>query len=112
MTIFCLAYLTMVCSEILRISPVAMLTFPKVAQKPVEILGYSIVPKTLVMSRIYLTLQHEDLYADIRKFRPECFLEREYSPYKFVPFGGGVCRRLEEAFAQFETRLVLRHYCL
>ncbi|XTZ10094.1 MAG: cytochrome P450, partial [cyanobacterium endosymbiont of Rhopalodia yunnanensis] len=98
--------------EILRISPVAMLTFPKVAQKTVEILGYSIVPKTLVMVRIYLTLQHKDLYADIRKFRRECFLEREYFSDKCVPFEGGVCCRLEEAFAQFETRLVLRHYCL
>lgn len=112
MTIFCLAYLTMVCSEILRISPMLILTFPKVAQKTVEIFGYFIVPKTFIMGCIYLTLQHEDLYADIRKFRPECFLELEYSPYKFVPFGGGVCRRLEEIFAQFKTRLVLKHYCL
>ena len=102
-----LAYLTAVCNEVLRISPVVMLTFPRVAQEPVEILGYSITQGTLVMGCIYLTLQREDLYPNPREFRPERFLERQYSPYEFIPFGGGVRRCLGEALAQFEMKLVL-----
>jgi hypothetical protein len=65
------------------------------------------------MGRIYLTLQQENLYADICEVRPERFLEKQYSPYEFAPFGGLVVYRcLEEILAKFETKLVLRYYGL
>jgi cytochrome P450 family 110 len=34
-------------------------------------------------------------------------LERHYSPFEFLPFGGGIRRCLGMAFAQFEMKLVL-----
>jgi hypothetical protein len=59
------------------------------------------------MGRIYLTLQQENLYADIREITPERFLEKQYSPYEFTLLGGVVVYRcLKEILAKFETKLV------
>lgn len=107
MTIFRLPYLTAVCNETLRIHPVAMLTFPRVVQEPVELLGHSLEAGTILAGCMYLTHQREDLYPQPKQFNPERFLERQYSPYEFIPFGGGVRRCLGEALAMFEMKLVL-----
>ncbi|MBD2177849.1 cytochrome P450 [Pseudanabaena sp. FACHB-1998] len=107
MSIFRLPYLTAVCNESLRIHPVAMLTFPRMVEEPVEILGYPIDPKTIVIGCIYLLHQREDLYPNPHQFRPERFLERQFSPYEFMPFGGGVRRCVGEALAQFEMKIIL-----
>lgn len=111
-----LPYLTAVCQETLRRSPVAMLTFPRIAQEPVEIMGYHFEPGTVMMGCIYLTHQREDLYPNPEEFRPERFLERKYSPYEFIPFGSGVRRCIGEALAQYELKLslatILSHYQL
>ncbi len=106
-SIFRLPYLTAVCNETLRIHPVAMLTFPRIVQQPVELLGYSLEPGTIVVGCLYLTHQREDLYPEPKQFKPERFLERQFSPYEFIPFGGGVRRCLGEALAVFEMKLVL-----
>jgi cytochrome P450 len=55
----------------------------------------------------YLTHHREDIYPDPDEFRPERFLERRYSPYEYLPFGGGVRRCIGMAFAQFEMKLVI-----
>jgi cytochrome P450 family 110 len=107
MTIFRLPYLTAVCNETLRITPVTILTFPRVVQEPVELLGHSLEPGTVVAGCMYLTHQREDLYPEPKQFKPERFLERQFSPYEFIPFGGGVRRCLGEALAVFEMKLVL-----
>jgi unspecific monooxygenase len=100
-------YLTAVCNETLRIHPVAMLTFPRVVEEPVELLGHLLPKGTTVAGCIYLTHQREELYPEPKKFIPERFLERNYSPYEFMPFGGGVRRCIGEALAMFEMKLVL-----
>ncbi|BAY92552.1 MULTISPECIES: cytochrome P450 [unclassified Tolypothrix] len=107
MSIFRLPYLTAVCNETLRIRPVAMLTFPRVVQEPVELIGYSLQPNTVVIGCMFLTHQREDLYPEHQQFKPERFLERQFSPYEFIPFGGGVRRCLGEALAIFEMKIVL-----
>ena len=107
MSIFRLPYLTAVCNETLRIHPVAMLTFPRVVQEPVELAGHQLQPGTTVVGCIYLTHQREDIYPEAKKFIPERFLDRQYSPYEFMPFGGGVRRCIGEALAIFEMKLVL-----
>ena len=108
MSIFKLPYLTAVCNETLRICPVAMLTFPRVVQEEnVELLGHPLEPKTLLVGCIFLTHQREELYPEPQQFKPERFLERQFSPYEFMPFGGGVRRCLGEALALFEMKLVL-----
>ncbi len=107
MSIVKLPYLSAVCNETLRIYPVAMLTFPRVVQEPTELLGYSLEPGIAVVGCIYLTHHREDLYPEPHLFKPERFLERQYSPYEFLPFGGGVRRCIGEALAQLELKLVL-----
>ena len=107
MAIAKLAYLDAVCKETLRICPVAMLTFPRVVQKPLELIGYKLEPGQVVMGCIYLLHQREDVYPQGDRFIPERFLEREYSPYEFFPFGGGKRRCIGEALAQLEMKLVL-----
>ncbi|MFK0729860.1 MAG: cytochrome P450 [Gloeotrichia echinulata GP01] len=107
MSIFRLPYLTAFCNETLRIYPVGMLTFARVVQEPVELLGHSLEPGTSVVGCMYLTHQREDLYPNPTQFKPERFLERQFSPYEFIPFGGGARRCLGEALAVFEMKLVL-----
>jgi unspecific monooxygenase len=102
-----LPYLTAVCQETLRIHPVAMLTFPRVVEEPVELLGYQLKPGNLVMGCMYLTHQREDIYRDRKQFKPERFLEQQFSPYEFIPFGGGARRCVGDALAQLEMKLVL-----
>ena len=107
MSIYRLPYLTAVCNETLRIHPVTMFSFPRVVQEPVELLGYSLEPGTVLLPSIYLTHQREDLYPQPKEFQPERFLERQFSPYEFLPFGGGARRCIGEALALFEMKLVL-----
>jgi len=107
MAIFKLPYLTAVCNETLRINPVAMTTFSRKVKTPVEISGQMLDAGTEVLASIYLTHQREDLYPEPKKFRPERFLERQFSPYEFVPFGGGSRRCLGMALAQFEMKIIL-----
>lgn len=106
-TIFRLPYLNAVCCETLRIYPVGMLTFPRVVREPVSLMGYELDPGTQVIGSIYLTHRREDLYPQPEQFRPERFLERQFSAYEYLPFGGGARRCIGFAFAQFEMKVVL-----
>ncbi len=107
MSIFKLPYLAAVCNETLRISPVVMFTLPRAVQEPIKLLGHQLEAGTIVQGCIYLTHQREDLYPQPKQFKPERFLERHFTPYEFMPFGGGVRRCIGEALAQFEMKLVL-----
>ncbi|AFZ45049.1 cytochrome P450 [Halothece sp. PCC 7418] len=102
-----LSYLNAVCNETLRIHPVAMLTFPRRVEEPIELCGYQLEPGILIMGSIYLLHQREDLYPEPQQFRPERFLERQFSPYEFMPFGGGVRRCVGAALAQYEMKIIL-----
>ncbi|WP_196510877.1 cytochrome P450 [Nostoc sp. NZL] len=107
MSIYRLPYLTAVCNETLRIHPVIMFCFPRVVQEPVELLGHPLQPGAVLLPSVYLTHQREDLYPQPKEFQPERFLERQFSPYEFLPFGGGVRRCLGEALAIFQMKLIL-----
>jgi cytochrome P450 len=105
--LFRLPYLNAVCCETLRIYPVGLLTFPRVTKSRIELTGSLLEPGTIVVGCIYLTHHREDIYPDPDVFKPERFLERRYSPFEYLPFGGGIRRCLGMAFAQFEMKLVL-----
>ncbi len=102
-----LPYLSAVCNETLRINPVGMLTFPRQVEMPVELCGYPLRPGMLVMGCIYLLHHREDLYPQSEQFKPERFLERQFTPYEFMPFGGGVRRCIGSALALYEMKIVL-----
>ncbi len=107
MSIFRLPYLTAICNETLRINPVSMFTLPRVVQESVELLGHTLEPGTVMQGCIYLTHRREDLYSEPEQFKPERFLERQFSPYEFIPFGGGVRGCIGQALSMFEMKLAL-----
>jgi cytochrome P450 family 110 len=107
MSVFRLPYLTAVCNETLRMYPVTMLTSGRMVKSPVNIMGHQLEPGTPLFGCIYLTHHREDIYPDPKQFKPERFLEKQFSPYEFLPFGGGVRRCIGEALAQMEMKLVL-----
>ncbi|MGJ5673814.1 MAG: cytochrome P450 [Nostochopsis sp.] len=106
-SIFRLPYLTSVCNETLRICPVTTFAFPRVVQEPLELLGYLLEPGTVILCNIYSTHYRDDLYPNPKQFQPERFLERQFSPYEFLPFGGGARSCIGQALAMFEMKLVL-----
>lgn len=106
-TIVQLPYLTAVCNETLRLFPIAILTNPREVKEPVELMGYQLEPGMRLYGCIYLTHQRPDIYPEPKLFKPERFLERQFSPYEFLPFGGGARRCIGEALAQFQMKLVL-----
>jgi len=59
------------------------------------------------MPTIYLVHYREDLYPNAHQFKPDRFLERQYSPSEYFPFGGGSRRCLGYALALLEMKLVL-----
>lgn len=102
-----LPYLTAVCEETLRIYPPLFLTWPRILKAPLQLGDYQFDSDTQLYPCIYLTHRREDLYPEPKQFRPERFLERQYSPAEFLPFGGGNRRCIGAALAMFEMKLVV-----
>ena len=102
-----LPYLTAVCQETLRIYPVVMSGFIRIVKSPIEIMGYQIPEGTLIAPSIYLAHHREEVYPDSKQFKPERFLERQFSPYEFLPFGGGHRRCIGMAFALYEMKIAI-----
>lgn len=102
-----LPYLTAVCEETLRIYPVTLTTFVRVLKSPIQVMDYQFEAGTALVPCVYLVHQREDIYPEPKRFKPERFLERQFSPYEYFPFGGGNRRCIGMAFAQMEMKLVL-----
>jgi cytochrome P450 len=102
-----LPYLSAICSETLRIYPIAPSTFIRILKSPMEIGGYQFEAGTALMPSIYLIHQREEIYPEPKRFKPERFLERQYSPYEYFPFGGSNRRCIGAALAQLEMKLVI-----
>ena len=102
-----LPYLTAVCNETIRIYPVSPIVFPRSSRISVEIAGQQFPPETNLVPCIYLVHHREDIYPEPKQFKPERFLERQFSPAEFIPFGGGNRRCLGYALAMLEMKLVL-----
>ena len=101
-----LPYLTATISEVLRLYPAVPIVARKLVQ-PFDLLGYTIPAGRAVGVAIGPLHRSEELYPEPRSFRPERFLEREYTPFECAPFGGGARRCLGAAFSLYESKLVL-----
>jgi cytochrome P450 len=102
-----LPYLNALCQETLRIYPVAPTTGIRILSQPLAVAGYEFPAGAALFLNIYLVHHRDDLYPDPDTFRPERFLERQYSPYEYFPFGGGHRSCIGSAFALMEMKLVL-----
>ncbi len=102
-----LPYLNAVCLETLRIYPVALTTFSRILKAPFDLMGYHFQPGSILTPCIYLIHHREDLYPQPQQFKPERFLERQFSPYEYFPFGGGNRRCIGMGLAMLEMKLVI-----
>ena len=84
-----------------------MTAFVRIVKTPIEIMGYKLPEGTAIVPSIYLAHHREEVYPQSKQFKPERFLERQYSPYEYLPFGGGNRRCIGMAFAQYEMKIVL-----
>jgi cytochrome P450 len=107
MSLFKLPYLTAVWQETFRIYPVGVLTLPRLVKESVEVEGTYLETGTIIFPCVHLLHQREELYPEPKKFKPERFLERQFSPYEYIPFGAGARRCIGAALAEFEMKLVL-----
>lgn len=101
------AYLEAVCNETLRRYPLAPAPNPRRLLKPLEVAGYTIPAGGAVAAAIGVAHFREEVYPEPLTFRPERFLERQFSPFEFLPYGGGARRCLGAAMASYEMKLVL-----
>lgn len=102
-----LPYLEAVCQETLRCYPIAPAPSPRKLLRPLELMGRTLPVGTGVAAAIGVAHFREETYPEPLRFRPERFLERKYSPFEYLPFGGGARRCLGAAMAAYELRLVL-----
>ncbi|MEM9927854.1 MAG: cytochrome P450 [Cyanobacteria bacterium P01_D01_bin.50] len=102
-----LPYLTAVCKETLRIYPIIANATPRILKAPIEVGRYKLPKGTLINLNIYLAHHREEVYPQPDHFKPERFLERQFSAYEFLPFGGGNRRCIGLAFAMHQMKLVL-----
>lgn len=100
-------YLNAVCAETLRIHPIALVSEIRIAKAPIQIMGYDFDAEAFLVPSIYMSHRRPDLYPEPLAFRPNRFLERQYSPYEYFPFGGSNRRCIGAAFALFEMKLAL-----
>lgn len=99
-------YLEAVCNETLRLRPPS----PGVGRKlnaPMQIAGYELPAGAGVFAQIIWAHHDPAVFPEPESFRPERFLERTYSPFEFLPFGGGNRRCIGAAFALYEMKLIL-----
>ncbi|MGH8602454.1 MAG: cytochrome P450 [Gammaproteobacteria bacterium] len=101
-----LPYLSAVCDEALRLYPVVAATVRKLRQ-PFHLRGYELPVGVAVGAAIALTHLDPMRYPDPMRFQPERFLGRKYTPYEYLPFGGGARRCVGAAFATYEMKIVL-----
>jgi cytochrome P450 len=99
-------YLSAVCDETLRLHTI-LTEVARVPRSPREVMGYEIPAGVGLGVGICAIHQDPTIYPEPHRFRPERFLERTFSPYEFMPFGGGHRRCLGAALSDYEMRLVL-----
>lgn len=101
-----LPYLEAVCQEILRIYP-PVVDVGRVVKKELNLGKFTVPAGEAVMASPIILHNQTSLYPEPTRFRPERFLERKFSPFEYIPFGGGARRCLGAAFAMYEMKVVL-----
>lgn len=99
-------YLKAVVQETLRIHPIVTETLRKL-KAPLQLGDYLLPVGMAVAPATVLAHHNPKTFPEPELFRPERFLERSYSPFEYMPFGGGHRRCIGAAFASYEMAIVL-----
>lgn len=101
-----LRYLRAVCDETLRMHPPVPMVQRRLV-KPLQMGKWALPEGTIVAASVYGAHIREAVFAEPFAFRPERFIEKSYSPFEYLPWGGGHRRCLGAAFAGYEMAVVL-----
>lgn len=101
-----LPYLDAVCKETMRLHPIALICTPRVVKESIQIDKYQFSPKTVLIPCIYLAHRRSLTYNTATKYIPERFIERKFSSFEYLPFGGGYRGCIGSAFSMYELKLV------
>ncbi len=101
-----LPYLEAVCHETLRLFPILPLV-PRTVIKDMQLGPYTVPAGLNVGFCPAIVHRNPDIYPDPDTFKPERWLARKFTPFEFIPFGGGLRRCIGAAFALYEMKLVL-----
>jgi cytochrome P450 len=104
-TVARIPYLEAVWQEALRLWPMAIALGRKLA-RPFTLKGHAL-PAGVHVAVCMLLHFRDDLYPEPLAFRPERFLAHSFSPFEYIPFGGGARRCIGAAFAAYEMKVVL-----
>ncbi|GJD16244.1 cytochrome P450 [Rivularia sp. IAM M-261] len=102
-----LSYLNATCQETLRFYPAITTAAARIVKTPFKMMGYEFPVGTFLYPSIYSAHHRAEVYPEPEEFRPERFLERQFSPYEYLPFGGGNRRCIGYAFAEYQIKLIL-----
>jgi len=109
--ILTLPYLGAVFNETIRLHPI-LAECARIPMQPMEILGHTI-PAGMALVVSIAGIHHDSfLYPEPNRFLPERFIERNYSVYEFLPFGGGHRRCLGAGLAEYSMRIALAEIAL
>ncbi|XP_074268798.1 cytochrome P450 736A117-like [Silene latifolia] len=101
-------YLKAVMKETLRLHPPVPLLFPRETEKELELNGYQIPAKTLVIINASAIQRDTAIWEEPDEFRPErflsCAIDFKGHDFELIPFGGGrrVCPGISFAMANNE----------
>ena len=101
-----LPYLDATIHEGLRLHPV-LGHVGRVLTEPMRLGGYDLPAGWMAVPCIYLAHRDPAVFPEPERFRPDRFLERTFSPYAYLPFGGGARRCIGMSFALQEMKIVL-----
>jgi cytochrome P450 len=104
-----LRFTEMVFSEALRLQPPAW-AVGRMVQKPYEMAGYALEPKTIILMSPYVVHRDPRYYPEPERFLPERWTperKAERPKFSFFPFGGGARVCIGEHFAWMEGVLML-----
>jgi len=100
------SYLKATIQETLRINPLITETLRKL-REPMELGEYHLPAGMGLALATVLAHYNPTTFPEPDLFRPERFIEQSFSPFQYMPFGGGHRRCIGAAFASYEMAMVL-----